>query len=507
MDTLVVTVPRYLYNEPECIAAKEKELENWKQFEVYKEVKDVGQTLLGTNWILVKKDDGVKARLCVRGDQEEDKESVRTDSPTVNKVNVKLFYVIAASKGWQVRTADVKAAFLQGADLKRDVFVRPPKERRVKGWVWKMIKGSYGLVDASRGFYLELDEVLIELQCKPSVLDPAIYLYYNQQGELCGMLLTHVDDMLYGCGNDEFQRKVMDPLKRRFKFGREEESEFKYVGVHVQQTGDCIITDQDQYVEELDVPQLNEITLNDDDTVLDDEGQSDFRATVGKIGWIANTSRPDVSYDNLVLSTKLGEATLSDMKQAIKIVKKLKCDSTCMKFTDLGPISEWSLLAHGDAGFKNLPDHISSCAGHVTLLCSENRNMACVLNWKSKKLRRVVSSSTAAEALSANEALDDVVYIKAILVEMFGETATMIPIKLVTDSKNLHNAVISSTLTENPRMRVDISKLKESLKNEELKEFIHVCGKKMLANVLTKKGAPGFALMDILRTCSLGGAQ
>ena len=507
MDTLVVTVPRYLYNEPECVAAKEKELENWKLFEVYREVKDTGQTLLGTNWILVKKDDGVKARLCVRGDQEEDKESVRTDSPTVNKVNVKLFYVLAASMGWQVRTADVTAAFLQGAHLERDVFLRPPKERRVKGVVWKLIKGCYGLVDASRGFYLELDKVLIELECKPSVLDPAVYLYYNQQGKLSGMILTHVDDILHGSGNEEFQQKVMKPLKRRFKFGREGDSVFKYVGVHVQQTTDSITTDQDQYVEELNVPQLKEITVNEADSLLDDEGQLDFRAIVGKIGWIANTSRPDVSYDSLMLSTKLGEATLSDMRQAIKIAKKLKCDTTCMKFTDLGPMSEWSLLAHGDAGFKNLPDNVSSCAGHVTLLCNENKNTACVLNWKSKKLRRVVSSSTAAEALSANEALDDAVYLKSFLMEMFGEMASAIPIKLTTDSKNLHNAVISSTLAENPRMRVDISKLKESLKKEELKEFTHVCGKKMLANVLTKKGAPGFALMEILRTCSLAGVQ
>ena len=507
MDTLVVTVPRYMHSEPECVAAKEKELENWEQFEVYREVKDVGQTLLGTNWVLVKKDYGVKARLCVRGDQEEDKESVRTDSPTVNRVNVKLFYVLAASMGWQVRTADVKAAFLQGAPLERDVFIRPPKERRIKGVVWKLIKGCYGLVDASRGFYLELDKVLIELKCKPSVLDPAVYLYYNQLGELNGMILTHVDDILHGSGNDEFQQKVMEPLKGRFKFGREGDSAFKFVGVNVQQTDDSVTTDQDQYVEELDVPQMKEIALNEADSLLDDEGQSDFRAIVGKIGWIANTSRPDVSYDSLMLSTKLGEATLSDMRQAIKMTKKLKCDTTCMKFTDLGPISEWSLLAYGDAGFKNLPDNTSSCAGYVTLLCNENKNAACVSNWKSRKLRRVVSSSTAAEALSANEALDDAVYLKAFLMEMFGVIASAIPIKLRTDSKNLHNAVISSTLAENPRMRVDISKLKESLKKEELKEFTHVCGKKMLANVLTKKGAPGFALMEILRTCSLAGAQ
>ena len=225
VDTLVVTVPRYLYNEPECIAAKDVELENWRSFGVYKEVKDEGQDLLNTNWVIVKKGEGVKARLCIRGDQEQEKESVRTDSPTVNKVNVKVFYVIAASKAWTVRTADVKAAFLQGADLERDVYVRPPKERREKGIVWKLIKRAYGLVDASRGFYLELDKVVTELGCKASVFDPALYMYYKEDGSLGGMILTHVDDLLHGSGDDQFQQTVMEPLKKRFLFGREEDNE------------------------------------------------------------------------------------------------------------------------------------------------------------------------------------------------------------------------------------------------------------------------------------------
>jgi hypothetical protein len=138
-------------------------LNNWDEFGVYQEVKDLGQRLINTNWVLVRKDAGIKARLCIRGDQEPDKENIRTDSPTINKANIKLFYVLAIYFGWHVKTADFKAAFLQGADLDRDVFVRPPKERRVHSVVWKMIKRAYGLLDASCGFYLRLKKVLEEL--------------------------------------------------------------------------------------------------------------------------------------------------------------------------------------------------------------------------------------------------------------------------------------------------------------------------------------------------------
>ena len=178
IPTLVVAIPRYLHKAPECIAAKEKELQNWKDFSVYREVEDVGQECINTNWLLVRKDIGIKARLCLRGDKEPGVHDICTDSPTVNKINIKLFYLIALARGWRIQTADVKAAFLQGSTLERDVFVRPPVEARVPGVLWQMIKRAYGLVDASRGFYLELEKTLFNVGCELSRYDPAMYIYF-----------------------------------------------------------------------------------------------------------------------------------------------------------------------------------------------------------------------------------------------------------------------------------------------------------------------------------------
>ena len=103
-------------------------------------MEDDGQVALNTNWVLVKKDEGMKARLCIRGDQEQEKEDVQTDSPTVNKVNIKLFYILAAYYGWVLWSTDVKVAFLQSADLERDLYVRQPKEWCLPGILWKRIK-------------------------------------------------------------------------------------------------------------------------------------------------------------------------------------------------------------------------------------------------------------------------------------------------------------------------------------------------------------------------------
>ena len=251
-QAFVVQIPRHLHNEPRCMEAKERELASWDEFGVYEEVPDEGQVTLGTSWLLRDKViDGkpsVKARLCVRGDQEES--SHRTDSPTVHKDYINIFYMLAAHNNWEIETADIKCAFLQGEDIGRDVYVRPPKERRVDGVIWKMKKPAYGLSDASRKFYLQLCSTLVELGCKQSKYDPAVYLYYNNEGVLDGLAMTHVDDLMHGSGGRDFQKNVMEPLKKKFKFGcgSEDKLEFRYVGMQVKQSNNCILVNQDHYL-------------------------------------------------------------------------------------------------------------------------------------------------------------------------------------------------------------------------------------------------------------------
>jgi len=35
---------------------------------------------------------------------------------------------VASVMGWQCKTTDVKAAFLQGTKIERDIYLKPPKE-------------------------------------------------------------------------------------------------------------------------------------------------------------------------------------------------------------------------------------------------------------------------------------------------------------------------------------------------------------------------------------------
>ena len=73
----------------------------------------------------------------------------------------------------------------------------------------------------------------------------------------------------------------------------------------------------------------------------------------------------------------------------------------------------------------------------MVIISSKINSSSCVISWQSRKLKRVVSSSTDAEALAANEVLDEIVYIKEVLKEMFGDQATSIPLEIYTDLNNL----------------------------------------------------------------------
>ena len=501
----VVNIPRYRHNEEACKQAKDKELAAWDRYEVYEEVEDVGQVRLGTNWVLTEKEvDGVrvvKARLTVRGDQE-DASGIRKDSPTVRKGNIKIFATVAAKERWEIKTCDVTSAFLQGVEIDRDVFVRPPAEKRIPGVLWKLLKAVYGLVDAPRGWHLALDDEFMKTGCGKCSLDPAMYLYFTDDGGervVQGIAVTHVDDILHG-GSQKFDEEVVRKVKSAFNFGSEGSERFRYVGMNMTQTGHSIIIDQDHYVQGLELPDMSIAEGLKFDNLLCSEGQTMFRGCVAKILHVGYQSRPDVCFQAKCLSSKFGKATKSDLKTAYKKMQKLQGEPTKMCFPDLGTVQEWTIVGYGDAGIRSMPDKLSSVGGQVIMIANAEKGKACVLNWRSKKLVRKVVSSLAGEALALVATVGEIVYNKAILKQIYGEVIEEVPVVVYTDCRNLHEAVFSTSLVEDAWLIPDIAILKESIEKGTINYFRRVESEDMLANCLTKAGASAEKLMTVLQT-------
>ena len=153
----------------------------------------------------------------------------------------------------------------------------------------------------------------------------------------------------------------------------------------------------------------------------------------------------------------------------------MKSEETFLKYPDLGmDISEWILVGHGDCGVKSMPDKITSVGGYVVTLRNKRTNACCVLVWKSKKIRRKVISTLAGEALAMIGVIGEIVYTKAVLVQMFGTRANDIPTLVLSDCKNLTQAIKSTSLVEDPWLIPDIAIIKDALEYKKSAEVNEV---------------------------------
>ena len=91
-----------------------------------------GQDTVSSRWVFTDKIEGGvtkrKARMVACGFEEITEETLGTDSPTCAKHSLRTVFLSASLFNWKLESFDVASAFLQGNELTRDVFLRPPKD-------------------------------------------------------------------------------------------------------------------------------------------------------------------------------------------------------------------------------------------------------------------------------------------------------------------------------------------------------------------------------------------
>lgn len=394
----MVFIPVSRQNKDQVKNAKQIDLESWKQFAVYDKAPYSGQKLMSTRWVITEKESEgvckVKARLVVRGFEEE--ADVKSDSPTFHKESLSLFLAAAATCSYDIHSIDIKAAFLQGQIIDRIIYVQPPKEcESEESLVWKLNECVYGLVDASRNWFFSVKKELVQLKCEQSKLDPALF-YWHQEEKREGLFLMHVDDFLWA-GHDRFKEEVISPLRLKFHCGKEMATSFRYIGLDIEQDEGQIYLHQHDYTEE-----IKQIDRSVDSRSLKNDIYPEI---VGQLHWMAKQSRPDLYFDVLDLAT-ISELSDSKLRSKInKVVRKAKYNQYKIVFPCLGTSEDMDLLLYTDASYANLSDRFSSVGGYLILLKGKNGRI-CPIAWGSNKIKRVVKSTLAAEALALVEGLD-----------------------------------------------------------------------------------------------------
>ena len=114
--------------------------------------------------------------------------------------------------------------------------------------------------------------------------------------------------------------------------------------------------------------------------------------------WASSQTRIDLAFETCCLSTKLNSAKVEDLVDANKALKKLKNGMLIIVFPNLGNLTDLRLVVFADASYTNLPNGASQ-AGFIIFLANQTQS-SCPISWASRKVKRIVKSTLAAETLS-----------------------------------------------------------------------------------------------------------
>ena len=479
--------------------AKVTELQSWKVHGVYKEIDMLEATspLITTRWIMTDKEDidktmYKKARLVIRGFQDVDKDSVLSESPTAHTESLKVMLAVLPTLGFRPKKIDISTAFLQGKSLCRPVFIKPPREAEVaEGKCWMLLKGVYGLTDASRMWYERVNEILIHGGFQRSLVDPALYFRYEKE-TVIAVVLFHVDDFLYSGIKKEIL-KFEELITSNFAVRGIEEKMFMFCGFEVEVIECGSDEFQIKYSQPEKIVNIKPITLiqpTDPSAYASPSELTEFRSVLGALQWHGNSTRPDLTFG---VSKLLGETKSLQVKHCImanKLLRKAKANDpvkiVCKKLE-----GQFILDVYSDASFGNLPN-CGSQRGTISFIGDggDRRN---VVEYKSKRIKRVCRSTFAAELLACNASVDLALYYRAMM-KCFGLNVSVM---MLTDSRSVKDNLASLvSRCEEKSLRIELSYLREVLSKEEIKiKWIHTS--EQMADILTKD-KPGLQMLKVI---------
>ena len=465
--------------------AKKQELKTWRDLDVFTEVDEQGQSTISSRWVLTEKEGRKKARMVTRGFEDDEIDTVDKQSTTCSKEAFRILLAMAASHNWIVNSIDIKSAFLQGERASKDIYLRPPKEVETSK-IWRLNKLVYGLADASLKWYKKVRNTLLSAGCQVSSLDKALFLQFSSTNSLIGMICVHVDDFIW-CDNKTFKETVIRSIRDNMNVGTSFSSCFKYLGLEIQQELDAVTLSQNDYA--------SGIQFLDSGAVVSTKV---IRGKIGQLSWLASQTRPDINFAVNVLSTRMSEMCDSLCADVNKAIKSVKCRTVSMMFPKLC-LQTVYILVFSDASFGNVKNG-GSQGGFIVFLADEALNLSPIC-WNSKRMKRVVRSTLAAEALALLEALDSATFFRQFISEML-ERNTMsnsIPIKCFIDNRDLFVAISSSGNVSEKRLSAEVHFLQDASKNDNV-DFAWVATKDQLADVFTKVGVQSKSLLDVIQS-------
>ena len=377
----------------------------------------------------------LKARYVAQGHRDMDKSYMVHNITNLRQSSTRIIVSVAAIKGFRIFSHDVTQAYFQSEEkLTPQVFLLP-KKTDVEHFglsqdeIVELMRPIYSMTDAGDHWGVTIDHhAKDDLGLVPLLGDPSLYIKRNDE-DLDGLLGMCVDD---GClAGDKVMQSLTELTLQRFDSRPREWDNFEFFGTSIftVKNGHFLVS-QKAYINRLK-PLLLDASL---------ELFRTYRATLAWVGY----TRPDalcaINKSAQVTPSTFGAEKIKSFNTTIKHLQKTP--ERCLQYAPLDK-STLHLRVYAEASFAG-NDDLSSQLGFIILLC-DKENRSDVLDYSSRKSRRVVRSIHGGEVYAFADGFDRAYILRHDLQMIFKKK---IPLHVFTDSLQMFDLITKGSTTE-----------------------------------------------------------
>ena len=183
-----------------------------------------------------------------------------------------------------------------------------------------------------------------------------------------------------------------------------------------------------------------------------------YRKYVGKLSWLASSTRPDLAIHVLNSAREQKNAVLKDLRDINRIVDKIGEKESKVVFGRVARKEDMCVIGISDASYHQ---ENPTTAGAMILIGNVKNKRAAPVYWKSGIVNRVCTSPKASETRGVMLVVDDA---KNVADQLKDSLNAEMKVKVFIDSRLLFDTLGSTSQVAEKGLRKAIAYLKELLK-------------------------------------------